>query len=179
MAYIFMNDFVGKYSIFGPDMFLHDDVHLHDRDGYDIIDDAISLYGCLLGLVKKINKYQILARFEHSPFGNYKNKESKYSDFRDGILAWGAFIKHYDKMGNKEVYLASLNNTIHKAYKHHPEGIIGWIQEKEQAYAEIEEITDASLPDSMKTTSVLHQLGNHGSEWWRGQRWDIGMGGFH
>ena len=74
MAYIFMNDFIDKYTVHGPGIFLHDSVHLHDRDGYDIIDDAISLHGCLLGLIKKINKYQILVRYEHSPFQNYKNK---------------------------------------------------------------------------------------------------------
>ena len=65
-----MNDFINKYTIHGPDVFLLDSVHLHDRDGYVIIDDEISLYCCLLGLFKKINKYQILARYEHSPFGN-------------------------------------------------------------------------------------------------------------
>ena len=62
--------FIDKYTIHGPDVFLLDSGHLHDRDGYDIIDDAISLYGFLLGLVKKFNKYQILTRYEHSPFGN-------------------------------------------------------------------------------------------------------------
>ena len=79
-----MNDFIDKYTIHGPDVFLLDIVHLHDRDGYDIIDDAISLYGCLLRLVKEINKYQILARYVHSSFGNYQNKENQ-----DEILAWG------------------------------------------------------------------------------------------
>ena len=74
MVYNFMNDFIDKYTLHGPDVFVLDDVHLHDRDGYDIIDDPISLYGCLLGLVKKINKYQILVRYEYSPFGSYKNK---------------------------------------------------------------------------------------------------------
>ena len=51
-------------------------------------------------LVRKTNKYQILANFDHSPFGNHNNPNSKYQDFKDGILAWKAFTEHFDKMGN-------------------------------------------------------------------------------
>lgn len=95
--------------------------------------------------------------------------ETKYSDFRDKTLAWGAFIEHYDKMGNKEVYITSLSNTISRYYRHHPEGIVGWIQKKEQSYAELEEVTHTLKPDSPKILTTLHQLGNQGSQWWRGQ----------
>ena len=68
MGYIFMNDFINSYSKHGPDIYQMTDINLNRRDGQDIIEDAMSLYGCLLGLVRKINKYQILAKFEHSPF---------------------------------------------------------------------------------------------------------------
>ena len=68
MGYIFMNDFITSYSKHGPDVYKMTEVNLNGRDGQDIIEDAMSLYGCLLGLVKKINKYQILTKFEHSPF---------------------------------------------------------------------------------------------------------------
>ena len=49
-----MNDFLDKYTLHGPDVFMLDDVHLHHKNGYDIVDDAISPYDCLLGLAKKI-----------------------------------------------------------------------------------------------------------------------------
>ena len=163
-----MNDFISSYSKHGPDVYKISEHQLNGRDGQEIIEDAISLFGCLLGLVRKINKYQILSKFEHSPFGNHNDPNSNYPDFRDGIMAWKAFTEHFDKMGNKEVYIHSLSNTINKPYKYHPEGIIGWIHEKEQAYSEMEDISEYSMPDNLKKTTLLQQLGNHGSEWWRG-----------
>ena len=165
MDYILMHDFITSYSKYGPDIYKITDVNLNGRDGQDIIEDTMSLYGCLLGLVRKINKYQILAKFEHSPFGNYNNPSSRYQDFRDGILAWKAFTAHFDKMGNREVYIQTLSTTINKPYKFHPEGVIGWIQEKEQAYSEMEGITKYSMPDDLKKSTLLQLLGQHGSEW--------------
>ena len=129
MRYIFMNDFISLYARNGPDVYKINEHQLNGRDVQNIIEDATSLYGCLLGLVRK-NKYQILSKFEHSPFGNNNDPNSKYPDFRDGIKAWKAFTEHFDKMGNKEVYIHSLSNIINKPYKYHPEGIIGWIHEK-------------------------------------------------
>ena len=125
------------------------EANFNGRDGQDITEDAMPLCGCLLGLVKKINKYQILAKFEHSPFGNHNNPSSKYQDFRDGILAWKAFTEHFDKMGNIEVYIQPLSTTINKPYKYHLKGIIGWIQEKEQAYSGMEGISKYSMPDDL------------------------------
>ena len=84
-------------------------------------------------------------------------------------MAWKAFTEHFDRMGNQEVYIHSLSNTINKPYKYHPEGIIGWVHEKEQAYSEMEDISEYSMPENLKKTTLLQQLGSHGSEWWRGK----------
>ena len=62
-----------------------------------------------------------------------------------------------------------MSNTISKYCRHHQEGVVGWLQEKEQVYAELEEITNTSMSDSLKIATTLNQLGNYGSEWWRGQ----------
>ena len=66
----------------------------------------------------------------------------------------GAFIEHYNKMGNKEVYITSLSKTINRYHRHHPEGIVGWIQEKEQAYAELKEVTNTSMPNRLKVSTT-------------------------
>ena len=63
--------------------------------------------------------------------------------------------KHFDRMGNREVYIHSLSNTINKPYKYHPEEIIGWIHEKEQAYSEMEDISEYSMPDNLKKITLL------------------------
>ena len=88
-------------------------------------------------------------------------------------MAWKAFTEHFDKMGNQEVYIQTLSATINKPYKYHPEGIIGWIQEKEQAYSEMEGITKYSIPDDLKKSTLLQLLRQHGSEWWRGQSQEL------
>ena len=68
------------------------------------------------------------------------------------------------RISKKEVYITSLSNTINKYYKNNSEVISGWIQEKEQAYAELEEVTSTSMPDYLKIFTTIDQLGSYGSE---------------
>ena len=57
MGHIFMNDFITLYSQLDPDLYKITEHQLNGRDGQDIIEDVISLYGCLFGLVRKTNEY--------------------------------------------------------------------------------------------------------------------------
>lgn len=106
MYYIITDKFLDAYKIHDPGVAkILPNLARNFIIADEIIEDATSLYGCLLYVVRKVHKYHLLIKFQNSPFGPKNNPSNIYPDYSDDIMAWMNFVSHFDQMGNKDLYL--------------------------------------------------------------------------
>jgi len=164
MYYIVQVDFMKKYERLGPNIYKTMD--LGGRVATDIIRDSTAMYGALLGVSKNNLRETILLKFEHSPFGNYRDRSSEFDNFPDGILTWKEYLDNYDEMGSKAVYTTELIKITTTPFTEQSKSLIDWLDDLEGAYAELTIATNESSSDQSKIINTLQLMGKHKREWW-------------